>query len=817
MFRWQTGLGFALVFFGVPLGQAADASSHWAFQPIADPTIPAVKDRAWPSAPVDHFILSKLEANGLTPAPRAEAWTLLRRASLNLTGLPPSRDEMAMFKSEAGIDLQDALGRLVDRLLASPAYGERWGRHWLDIARYADNKGYVFFEEKNFPWAWTYRDYVIRSMNADKPFDRYIVEQLAADQLELADDKMPLTALGFLTLGPRFSGNIHDILDDRIDVTTRGLMGLTVSCARCHDHKYDPIPTADYYSLYGVFRSASEPTLQPIYQPVPDTEERRAFDAEMAKRLKELNEFVAKTRENIIHTARTRTDEYLAAVHAKRNQPSTENFMLLTDKGAINPYVIHRWEMFLNTALRERDPAWAVWHRFAALADDEFAARAPAVHQELFSAPDASPMNNRVRSAFAAAPPKSMKDVIDGYGKLFKSVDAEWKKQSNKNERLTDDDAEVLRLVLYGPNSPPMIPRRLGWGFLALIPDRPDQAVYKKLIKAVEEWSVKGKGAPPRAMVLTEVAPPYKPVVFNRGNPHQRGEPVPRQFLSVLTNGKRPPFQNGGGRLELARAIASPGNPLTARVIVNRVWAWHFGSGLVTTPSDFGLRSQPPSHPKLLDWLASDFIANGWSLKHLHRQILTSATWQMASTHPGEHPDSNSPNPGMIDAENRLLWKFNRQRLGYGTMRDELVAATGQLSFTIGGPPVNVMGDFNPRRSVYGRIDRMDVDTTLRAFDFPDPNLTWAHREATTVSPQALYLMNNASIADYAKRITSREDLSNEKEARVSQLYEILFTRTPDRDELTLARRYLGQNPDEAKWQNFVHALILTNEFSYVD
>lgn len=817
MIGWQNCLGFALIVFGVPLAQAADAAGHWAFQPITNPAIPSVQDRAWASSPIDHFILSKLEANRLAPSPRADAWTLLRRASLDLIGLPPTRDEIASFEAEADSDLAGALARWVDRLLASPAYGERWGRHWLDIARYADNKGYVFFEDSDFPWAWTYRDYVIRSLNDDKSFDQFIVEQLAADQLKLVDDKTPLTALGFLTLGPRFSGNIHDILDDRIDVTTRGLMGLTITCARCHDHKYDPVPTADYYSLYGVFRSASEPTLQPIFKPVPDTEERRAFDAELKKRLKELNGFVTKTRANIINNARTRTVEYLSAVHAKRNQPSTENFMLLTDKGAINPYVIHRWEMFLKTARRARDPIWTVWHLFSALADDEFAERAPAVHRELFSTPDAPPMNSRVRTSFAAAPPKSMKEIIDGYGKLFKTVDAEWIEQCDDSECLIDIDAEALRLVLYGQNSPPMIPRRLGWGFLALIPDRPDQAVYKKLIKAVEQWSMTGKGAPPRAMVLTDIAPPYEPVVFTRGNPHQRGEPVPRQFLAALTSGKRQPFQNGSGRLELARAIASPDNPLTARVIVNRVWAWHFGSGLVTTPSDFGTRSQPPSHPKLLDWLATDFIGNGWSLKHLHRQIMTSATWQMASTHPLEKSKSKILNLEITDAENRLLWKFNRQRLGYGTMRDALLTATGQLNSLIGGPPVNVLGAFNPRRSIYGRINRMDVDPTLRAFDFPDPNLTCARREVTTVSSQALYLMNNATIADYAKRIATRNELPPKKKEKVKQLYEILFSREPGLDEIILANNYLGEKPDKAKWQNFVHALILTNEFSFVD
>ena len=781
---------------------------HWAFQPIRDPQPPRVQNVAWVQNPIDQFILAKLEAADLQPAPSAPNHVLNRRAHFALTGLPPkSNSELRIPHSE-----------WVNRLLKSPRYGEHWARHWLDVARYADNKGYVFFEEKKFPWAWTYRDYVIRALNEDKSFAQFIIEQLAADKLDLGEDKTPLTALGFLTLGARFSGNIHDILDDRIDVTTRGLMGLTVSCARCHDHKYDPIPTADYYSLYGVFRSASEPTLQPTFGPAADTEERRAFDTEMKNRLKVLNDFVAKTRTRIITTARTRTAEYLGAVHAKRNHPSTENFMLLADKGAINPYVIHRWEMFLKTARRERDPVWTVWHRFTTLDDDEFAARAPTVHRELFASTAlVTLVNARVHAAFAAAPPKTMKDIVDGYGALFKTVDAEWQKQRDKSACLTDADAEALRLVLYGPGSPAMIPRRLGWGFLALIPDRPDQAVYKKLIKAVEQWSMTGKGAPARAMVLTDIDPPHDPVIFKRGNPHQRGVPVPRQFLKVLSGPGREPFQNGSGRLELARAIASPNNPLTARVIVNRVWAWHFGRGLVNTPSDFGLRSEPPSHPKLLDWLATDFIKSGWSLKHLHRQIMTSATWQMASTHPREMTGDQGPNPKLVDADNRLLWKFNRHRLGFESMRDALVAVTGQLDKKMGGPPVNVLGGFNGRRSIYGRINRMDLAPVLRAFDFPDPSITCARRESTTVSPQALYLMNNATIADYASRIAARTDLTTEPSVKVKRLYKILFARSPVAEELALADKYLGEKPDATKWQNFAHALLLTNEFFFID
>jgi len=806
MFGWTKIIAaVALVFVGCATPQ--DDALHWAFQPIGEVTPPRVQNEAWVKNPIDRFILAKLEEANLQPAPLAPIHVLNRRAHFALTGLPPEeKSEFNNSKSE------------IDRLLKSPRYGEHWARNWLDVARYADNKGYVFFEEKNFPWAWTYRDYVIRSLNNDKPFDKFVIEQLAADQLDLGHDQTPLTALGFLTLGARFSGNIHDILDDRIDVTTRGLMGLTVSCARCHDHKYDPIPTADYYSLYGVFRSAAEPTLQPTFQLAPDNEERRTFEIEMDKRLKTLENFVAKTRAGIIAAARTRTVEYLTAVHAKRNQPSTENFMLLTDKGAINPYVIHRWENFLKDARRNNDPVWTVWHRFAGLADDEFAEEAPKVYRELFGKQAVFlPINSRVRKKFADASPKSMQEILRGYGELFKGVDAEWQKQKVENTCLADADAEALRLVLYGENSPPMIPRRMGWGFLALIPDRPDQGVYKKLIKAVEQWSMTGKGAPPRAMVLADTDPLYDPVIFKRGNPHQRGEPVPRQFLQILSGKEGKPFKNGGGRLELAHAIASADNPLTARVIVNRVWGWHFGQGLVTTPSDFGLRSNPPSHSGLLDWLATDFIQHEWSLKHLHRRIMTSATWQMSSTHPNENSKIKKQNPRLIDADNRLLWKFNRRRLGFEVMRDAFVAVTGQLDTKIGGLPINILDGFNGRRSIYGRIDRMDLAPILRAFDFPDPNITCARRESTTVSPQALYLMNNNTVTDYANRIVARKDLPTGQVAKVSRLYAILFGRKPTADEHTLAENYLGQKPDAARWQDFVHALLLTNEFTFID
>ncbi|MBV9124180.1 MAG: DUF1549 domain-containing protein, partial [Planctomycetes bacterium] len=302
--------------------------NHWAFQPLRPPVVPAVKQSAWVRSPVDAFILARLEEKGLTPAPPADRRTLLRRATFDLIGLPPTPQEIADFEADRS---PDAFARVIDRLLASPQYGERWGRYWLDVARYADTKGYVFTEERKFPCSYSYRDYVIRSFNEDLPYNQFILQQLAADQLPLGEDKRPLAAMGFLTLGNRFMNNPHDIIDDRIDVVTRGLLGLTVSCARCHDHKFDPIPTRDYYSLYGVFASCAEPTVPPLFADPPKTPQYLAFQKELDKREAKLRDFVRAKRKQVIDGAMTRVAEYLLAAHARRGQPKTDEFMLLAD------------------------------------------------------------------------------------------------------------------------------------------------------------------------------------------------------------------------------------------------------------------------------------------------------------------------------------------------------------------------------------------------------------------------------------------------------------------------------------------------------
>jgi len=631
--------------------------THWAFQSVKKPTPPLVQHQDRVQTPIDAFILVELERHGLKLSTPADKRTLLRRASFDLIGLPPTSEEIEAFEADAA---PDAFAREIDRLLASPHYGERWGRYWLDVARYADTKGYVFQEERRYAYAYTYRDYVIQAFNDDVPYNQFILEQLAADRLFAEakaagkdPDAKSLAAMGFLTLGRRFLNNQHDIIDDRIDVTSRGLLGLTVGCARCHDHKYDPIPTKDYYSLYGVFASSAEPKELPLV------------------------------------AAPVQTPEYLA--FAKE--------------------------------LKIREQA-----------------------------------------------------VADYQVKNKAELDA--------NNRKFKDELRALQ-------------------------------------KKAEAWTASSPAAPPRAMVLEDLPKPREPRVFLRGNPGSPGPAVPRQFLGVLAGDHRQPFQNGSGRLELAQAIAAPDNPLTARVLVNRVWLHHFGNGLVRTPSDFGLRSEPPSHPALVDYLAARFMEDGWSLKKLHKQIMLSSVYQQ-----GSQPSADA---AKLDPENRLWSHMNRRRLDFEALRDALLFVAGQLDTKIGGPAVE-MFEAKPskRRTVYGFIDRQNLPGMLRTFDFASPDASNPQRYETTVPQQALFLMNNAFVLDLARGLLKRPELAgvDDVQVRVRKLYRLVYGRGPTAGEITLAERFLAGAAGEdgpasstalTAWERYVQVLLLANEFAFVD
>ena len=770
-----------------PDAVAKAAAKHWAFRPVARPQIP----KGTSSNPIDRFVAARLKDSGLSLSPRADKRTLIRRAAFDLHGLPPTPQEIERFLKD---ESPGAYERLIDRLLVSPRYGERWARHWLDVARYADNKGYVFFEGKEYPWAWTYRDYVIRSLSEDKPFDRFVTEQIAADLL-CPDDQQAQAALGFLTVGGHFMNNTHDIVDDRIDVVTRGLMGLTVTCARCHDHKFDPIPSADYYSLYGVFRSSTEPTVPPVLGAPPDDPRHLLHDAELAIREKKLIDFVTAKHTGLVAGARARAAEYLLAAHEARNQPPADDFMLLADPGDLNPSMITRWRQFLADAKKRHDPVWLHWHAVAELPDSEFAAKAP----ELLKAVTGG--NKLVAAAFAE-PPNSMKEVAERYGKLLGEVNRQWKAVAAN--RLLDPDAEALRLILYGPDAPADAPLELDWGFLSLFPDRETQAEYEKLLRALETWLAKG---PPRAMVLHDTTRPYQPRIFERGHPGRPGDPLPRQFVKIA-NVNRKPFGAGSGRLDLAHEIVSKDNPLTARVFVNRVWMHHFGRALVGTPGDFGLRGDAPTHPKLLDWLATEFMANGWSIKRLHKLIMTSATYTQASL--------DRADAVVIDSDNRLLWKQNRRRLEFEPLHDAVLAVSGQLELTMGGPSVKLFGS-NKRRAVYGYGDRLEFPTLLTTFDVPNPAGLTPERTNTTVAPQALFLMNGPFARAAAKKLIARPEVQKlgDPGERLDHLYRTLFGREPDSEERRMALAFVSRGED--RWVDLAHGLLMTNEFSFVD
>jgi hypothetical protein len=625
--------------------EANTGKDHWAFQPVRKPALPVIKHSAWVKTPIDHFILAKLESRGMTPGEMADKRTLIRRVYYDLIGLPPTAEEIDAFLADSS---PDAFANVVDRLLSSPHYGERWGRYWLDVARYADTKGYVFQEERRYAYSYTYRDYVIQSLNDDKPYNQFILEQVAADQLVKNNqaDKKSLAAMGFLTLGRRFLNNTHDIIDDRIDVVSRGLLGLTVSCARCHDHKYDPIPTRDYYSLYGVFASSHEPKELPLITEPGESEAYQAFEKELQKRLQTVEEFKTKNKAEL-------------------------------DK---------------------------------------------------------------------------------------------------KNRKFRDE--------------------------------------LKALERKVDQFKVSAPGSPPRAMVLCDSDKLFNPRVFPRGKPGG-GPPVPRQFLEILTGPDRKPFKNGSGRLELAQTIASPDNPLTARVLVNRVWQHHFGKGLVATASDFGVRCEPPSHPELLDYLAARFVEDGWSIKKLHRSILLSAVYQQSSQQREEC--------AKIDPENSFLWRMNRQRLDFEAMRDSLLLVCGNLDLTIGGKSVDItQAPFPKRRTVYAHIDRQNLPGLFRTFDFASPDSSSPGRYETTVPQQALFLMNSPFLIEQVKALLKTPALSGDMAdaVKIQKLYRQVFGRTATDQEVALGLAFVqnGQaGSGMGTWERYAQVLLLTNEFMFVD
>ena len=768
------------------------ARQHWSLQPPEQHAAPDVKDSEWVQKPIDFFVMAKLENASLTHAERAKRHTLVRRACFDLTGLPPTIEQLDQFLND---DSPNAFAKSVDRLLDSSSYGERWARHWLDVARYSEDNTNMGPHNGPYPHAWRYRDWVVQALNDDVPYDEFIVRQLATDFLPETGPE-DHAALGFQGLAPSYHKEVAlaklvlenryaDEWEDRVDAIGRGLLGLTLACARCHDHKYDPVTVEDYYSLASIFASCRQ-TTRPVIsdeeiaksQPVRDKvtkldEQVAAWDKQIKALSKEIAELEKKLKE---HSAATPTDADPAG--DSKAKPAAEPPVEKSENSAAAT---------IAAASEESSP-----EQF----DPEKAQQRITEAKELVEKAKANTKETKAEIVELKKTPGFEIPVANAL--------------TEEQVRVEEITKEKMKIVYY-PNKP----RDLN--------------------------------------------------IFIRGDAGRLGKPVQRGFLRVLSPEKRETYTNGSGRLELARAIASRDNPLTARVIVNRIWMHHFGVGLVDSPSNFGMAGSAPSHPELLDDLAVRFMKNGWSLKWLHREIMLSSTYQQSSV-----PASISAGQlKTVDPDNRLLSHFNRQRLNAEAFRDSVLAISGQLDPAVGGPSGDAdKADFK-RRTLYAAVSRHKLSDTLQTFDFPDPAIHCEKRAGTTTPLQQMFVLNSPFMREQAEALADRVSKSGSEtvEQKVQFAHRLLFSRDASAAELAIAREFLPEdvpivgasaglpssaakgeastageadsgtivlgsetedssdtsqateagNTRKTRWNRYAHALLSSNEFLYID
>ncbi len=965
----------------------------WAFRPIADVDPPAVPDDAWSRNEIDRFIRAALEEQRLEPAPEADKPAWIRRATFDLIGLPPEQHEVDAFLAD---DSAEAYATVIDRLLDSPHYGERWGRGWLDVARYADSNGVD--ENLALANAWRYRDYVVRAFNEDKRFDRFLTEQLAGDLLSLEEgeprndgDFDRLIATGFLQLGPKMLAEqdkqklVMDVVDEQIDVTSRAFLGLTVACARCHDHKFDPIATRDYYALAGIFKSTSTmETLDHVSRwrehelATPDAVDRRdRFHAEVKKREEAIAKLLRDGNESLQSARRYRLSEYLLAgdraarsavfveaeefsrsnlavddnqwgspavtvVHTATDGtqfvefdvtvaapgprrldvryasgeprpmrlivndapvdalaleattgsffPDTQtwttigevfllpgrNVLRLEREGPVphidkillaspddgdlawpvrpdtrdglEPAVIRAWADFLVTTRRNGDPDLAVWHAFADVPAEEFDDGAIGATITLVGRiRDGSLRASRFAAALVEGmPPSSLAELASRYQTMFGVLDGLGPPAEEDVDAVASERRRLLA-ILHGPAGPFALPRAAEESRFP-VATRHALAEHRARIEELR------KSPPPpiaTALGVRDGEAGDVPVHVRGSHLSLGDEPVPRGFLSIFDHVvPRPPIGAAeSGRLQLARWLTDPRHPLTARVIVNRVWQGHFGRGLVATPSNFGRRGDAPTHPELLDWLARRFVADGWSLKALHRLIMASSTYRLSS-----RPVATNL---ALDPENRFLWRMNRRRLDAEAVRDGLLFAGGSLDRTVGGSLLQTKNrDYvtndqstnqarygSTRRALYLPIIRNAMYSMFASFDYNDPSVPVARRPETTVAHQSLFLMNGPLTVEQSRLFAERvlHDPGASDDERIDHAWRIAFGRAASDAERDVARSWIDarrepepdpahpttsaakepvavrDRPDFDAWAGLCHALLSSNEFLYVD
>lgn len=761
-----------------------EGRKFWSFAPIARVEPPVVAQPSSPiRTPIDSFIQARLQSQGLTTSAPADKRTLLRRATFDLTGLPPTPEEVEAFLADTS---PQAFDRVIERLLASPHYGERWGRHWLDVARYADSNG--MDENIAFGNAWRYRDYVVQAFNDNKPFDQFLIEQIAGDLLPRSDAAM--TATGFLSLGARVLAEPDvqklemDIIDEQLDTLGKAFLGMTFGCVRCHDHKFDPVTQEDYYAMAAIFRST------------------RSLSDEKMGAIKFWNEHSLATPEQL--AAKKKYDE---AVKAKRAELTAFTTKAKTELKA--ELYSHAAEYLAAAAMLPPDPEFG---------EVEQAARAASLRPRYLLTCrqylDRHPEHPFYAAWRQAAARRDRAGVLSHYKPLF--TEALAAKKGTAYEALTD-----IAGILAVPDKDA---------------DAFDAATFARIDAMSDElMALEDKTPdPPSIMSVAEGNVVKALPVHIRGSYLTLGKPVERGFPEVMRTSFTKPVMPArqSGRLELARWMASSEHPLTSRVIVNRIWRWHFGQGIVSSTDNFGVLGSKPSHPDLLDWLARNFMENGWSVKDLHRLIMKSSVYQQSSA--ASFSMADKADPRLIDPENRLLWRANIQRLEAEEVRDSMLSASGWLSPQIGGktiPQRNREFVFNhtskdhttyetPRRALYLPIIRNHLYDMLEQFDYPDPTMPTGSRNSTVIAPQALIMMNSPVAMEAGKRLARRLEGVKDSSERIRQAYALLYGRDPAVKEtaraLALIRQLEATESTQRAWELLCHTLMAANEFSYL-
>jgi hypothetical protein len=777
--------------------------AFWSFKPLQDVPAPSVKDGKWAKNEIDRFVLARLEKEGLKPVGPAAKRDLIRRATLDLIGLPPTPDEIAAFEKDTS---PDAFAKVVDRLLTSPHYGERWGRVWLDVARFGEDdyrslnpnpKGY-----RPYPNAWAYRDWVIQAFNDDLPYDQFVKEQLAGDLMDAKTRYKALPATGFLGLGPWYYDNGSnevtraDERHDRVDVVSRGFLGLTVACARCHDHKYDPIPQTDYYALAGVFFNTAYEEYPRAPQKVVAEYLKLEDDLDQKKEI--AKEMTQDASNELSRSLALQTANYLEGVWEVTGKEK-KDVSQVVEARRLDYELLEKWIKYMAkpTDKYKYKDAWQ------AMIKKDGGTRAEA--KKLAEKFQEDVVDAMLQKADLDAQNKVLADKdLDGT-KPKKRTDKPSNFVSNKDfnpgalirfKNLPDDvtnfwveifqrelkDAEDPNAMMDRQGKPGVLLFR-GWG----LESRLGPETQARLKAVQDDIAALQKKLDPSYPFIHGVKDSDKPVniqVALRGNPENLGAEVPRHFLSVLSDGDPTPLTDGSGRMQLANLIVN--QPIAIRVIVNRIWKGHFGTGIVDTPSNFGFGGERPTDPELLEYLARTFVKEGMSIKKLQREIMLSATYQLNT--------ENNTADFEKDSGNRLYWRANRKRMDAEQVRDSVLAVAGDLDTAMGGPSQDLTPEFK-ERTIYGRVSRYKLDAYLQLFDFPPPNISAEKRFTTTVPLQRLFLMNSDFIQLQAEALAKRAAAEPDNRARIRKIYSLAYGRAPSEQEIQLGLTYLHSEP----------------------